>query len=312
MTGFMLLSGFVLQCNYKKIDFSDWETVKIFYYKRAIAILPLYYCVALLYSIYGYFDGFISLKESLLLFPVEFLCIQSVFTTLFPYSHNGGTWFISCIMICYAVFPFAQRLFSQITNRQRIIFVLIVYFLLLWSSVVQILFQLSSIYSNPFFRLLEFLIGVSIANINMSVKDNNIILMLLSKRMVLALVLILLIAFITIFKRSGMPSDPMLMNCVAIPCFVSLVLGLGRIEFSSMSRYNVLVYLSSLSFAFYLAQFQPVWIVSEFICNVIGDNNITRVFVSLSYVLALAIILHELVEKKSSNYFKNRIRQINI
>lgn len=306
MTGFMLLSGYVLQYNYANKDFADWKIVKKFFFKRAIAILPLYYCVALLYSIYGYLDGFISLKESLILFPVEFLCIQSVFTTLFPYSHNGGTWFISCIMICYAVFPFAQRLFSQLTNRLRIIFVLIIYFVLLYSSIVQILFQLSSIYSNPFFRLLEFLIGVSIANIDMSLKNNRILLVL-SKRFVLAIVLILLIAFITIFKRTGLPSDPMLMNCVSIPCFVSLVLGLGRIEFSSLPRYNVLVYLSSLSFAFYLAQFQPVWVVSEWICNIIGDNNFNRILVSLSYCFSFAIILHELVEKKSSNYFKNRV-----
>ena len=92
MTGFFLLSGYSLFYTHGSDDFACLHTVRSFYVKRGIGILPLYYATALLYIL---FLGTESPVENALLAPAELLGIQSAFSSLFPTSHNSGTWFIS-------------------------------------------------------------------------------------------------------------------------------------------------------------------------------------------------------------------------
>ena len=114
MTGFFLLSGYAINLSSDSKDMSDIKEIKRFYTKRLISILPLYYTWALIVIVTKIVaKGIPALWEELILFPVETLGIQSVFSTLFPYSHNGGSWFISCILICYFVFPLIHLLTKQ-------------------------------------------------------------------------------------------------------------------------------------------------------------------------------------------------------
>ena len=90
MTGFFLLSGYAINLSSGSKDMSDNKEIKRFYTKRLISILPLYYTWALIVIVTKIVaKGIPALWEELILFPVETLGIQSVFSTLFPYSHNG-------------------------------------------------------------------------------------------------------------------------------------------------------------------------------------------------------------------------------
>ncbi len=114
MTGFFMLSGVSLSISNQNV-LSDIGTYKQFLYKRFAGIFPLYYFVAILTII-------ISNKETwqdlLLLLPFEVLGLQTVFSTLFAVSHNGGTWFISCLTFCYLLYPFLKWLVDQMTSKQ--------------------------------------------------------------------------------------------------------------------------------------------------------------------------------------------------
>ena len=89
MTGFMMLSGFVLFMSYSQRDFIKLSEVKIFYLKRIISIIPLYYSIASFHVLYQLIGGKISLLDAAILFPVEFFSVQSTYFSLFRYSHNG-------------------------------------------------------------------------------------------------------------------------------------------------------------------------------------------------------------------------------
>ena len=150
MTGFFLLSGYTLNLANRKIE--NVTDIRKFYVKRLISILPLYYVWALVNIGQNIlFDGSNAMVEELVLFPIEALGIQSVYATLFPFSHNGGSWFISCILICYFVYPLIQTLTKSLTDRTRIRIILILGAILLWSPFVLHYFDLQTIYSNPFF-----------------------------------------------------------------------------------------------------------------------------------------------------------------
>lgn len=86
MTGFFLLSGYALHLSYGKKDMSDIPSIRKFYIKRLIAILPLYYTWAIIKVILHIFEkGTAAAIEETVLLPVESLGMQSWFATLFPF-----------------------------------------------------------------------------------------------------------------------------------------------------------------------------------------------------------------------------------
>lgn len=108
MTTFFMLSGFTLSLVYRNMTRKE---IPHYYLKRAISILPMYYICILIHSIvfiiYAMNTGAVQdkIQQVLVLAPIELLGLQSFFTSLFPYNHNGGTWFISCLLFCYILFP---------------------------------------------------------------------------------------------------------------------------------------------------------------------------------------------------------------
>ena len=117
MTAFFMLSGYVLFLTYKDKSLVQAPALKNFYLKRVLGIFPLYLVVAMLYVVtLGQESSF----QNLVLLPIEVLGLQSVFSTLFPVSHNGGTWFISCLLFVLR-FCSGHRLWCIRSRRTRFI-----------------------------------------------------------------------------------------------------------------------------------------------------------------------------------------------
>ncbi|WP_081353006.1 acyltransferase family protein [Xylanibacter ruminicola] len=117
MTGFFMLSGYALSLS-SKVILTDIGSLKNFLLKRFISIYPLYYFVALAFIILLGSESFQSLA---LLFPFEALGLQSCFTSLSKISHNGGTWFISCLTICYLLYPLLQWIIIRLKVKEKVI-----------------------------------------------------------------------------------------------------------------------------------------------------------------------------------------------
>lgn len=88
MTGFFCVSGYTCFQTYKNKDLTKLKNIRSYIINRLIGILPLYYVVSIVYVCVL---GTENLLENFLLFPIEFLGIQSTFTSLFDRTHNGGT-----------------------------------------------------------------------------------------------------------------------------------------------------------------------------------------------------------------------------
>lgn len=303
MTGFFLLSGYTLNLTNQMVN--DAGDIKKFYIKRLITILPLYYVYALINIAQNIlFDGSGALAEELILFPIETLGIQSVFATLFPYSHNGGSWFISCILICYFLYPLLQTLTKGLTDNKRILIILTLAFILLWSPFVQHYFNLQTIYSNPFFRILEFTIGVLVSQMNLRADTNNQLILILRKPLMSILTVICLIAGVSIAYYIGIPHDFMLYNWVALPCFISLLVSLGYINFRPT---KFVQYMSNISFSIFLSQLIVVWYGVKYILSYIGcDSNIAKIFTSAAVCFGIANFLHFCIEKPATKYLKTK------
>ena len=309
MTGFMMLSGFVLFMSYSQRDFIKLSEVKIFYLKRIISIIPLYYSIASLHVLYQMIGGEISLLDVAILFPVEFFSVQSTYFSLFYYSHNGGTWFISCILICYAVYPYLQFIISKISNRFLIITFILNSGMLLYAPLVRIYFNLDmvTIYANPFYRMLEFIIGIILARIVSTGYRLKLILML-NNSISLVITILFMISSISLFRHFYHINDYMFFNWIALPCFILVILNLAIMSFKSIEHSKLVAYLSSISFTLFLCQVLPLWDASWFFCNLLGSNdNVLKILISFTICLLGAILIHEGIEKPASKYLKKKL-----
>ena len=282
---------------------SNVNEIKKFYLKRLISIIPLYFAFAFAIVVTDIIlKGKGAAMQALLLFPVEFLGIQSVYSSLFSFSHNGGSWFISCILICYFLYPLLHILTKSFSDKSRIAVILILAFLLLWSPFVQHIFHLQSIYSNPFFRALEFSIGILISQMNLADKPCRFISFLRSP-VVCIVSMICLVAGISVARMIGIPRDYMLYSWVALPCFVSLVVSLGHYKFKRLQSSRVIKYFSEISFCFFLGQIIYVWYAVKYVFDYFGcGSNMLKVITSFLVVFCVANILHFFVEVPSSKY----------
>lgn len=307
MTGFFLLSGYVMNLTYGRKDISKPGEIKNFYLKRLISIIPLYFVWASIRVIaHIILCGKNAAIEELFLFPVEFLGIQSVFASLFAFSHNGGSWFISCILICYFLYPLLQIITQRISNRSKIITLFVLSTILLWSPLIQNYFHCQSIYSNPFFRALEFSIGIVVSQLNTTSNPCKII-VVMREPLICIMSIVFLIVGVSVAKINNVPGDYMLYSCVALPCFVTLMVSLGSYQLRRLQDSKILKYLSDVSFCIFLGQIIYVWDVVKIALDYVGcEENIVKIFVSFTIVLIIANFLHYFVELPSSKYLKQR------
>lgn len=308
MTGFFLLSGYVLEYTSGKKNMTEVREIKVFYIKRLISIFPLYYAYAIINVATNILLGGknVAIQEVMLL-PIEALGIQSSISGLTQFSHNGGSWFISCILICYIVYPLIHVVSKALSNSAKVWLAVLLAGILLWSPIVQHFFKLDWIYSNPFMRIFEFTIGILVLQLNASnVKDK--FLALLRKPAACIATIMLLVVGVSIAYHIGVPHDYMLYSWIALPCFVSLLFSLGSIKFVSFQNSKVVRYLSALSFAIFLSQLIVVWKGLKHIFEYLGvDNNLLNILVSALVCFCMANFLHYCVEKPCAKYLKEKL-----
>lgn len=291
MTTFFMLSGFSLFISYADRSLMVLDNVKTFYQKRLIGILPLYYIIEIVYVLYL---GNESLKENIILAPIEILGIQSFFTSLFGITHNGGTWFISCILFCYLLYPFFQENIRQISLKWKIYITCILIFILLYASFAVKTFNLFGIYSNPIFRCMEFVIGVILASAMEELKHLKWI---FSVKVFLIEMVVLIIGVSAGVRLSVEVGNYMFYNWIIIPVSILLILSSSAINFRSKKIIKIITYLSSISYAFFLAQFFTWDNTKKILLRFNTDGNIHRIFTSLIVCTCVAVLLHEVIEK---------------
>ena len=301
MTAFFMLSGYVLFLTYKDKSLVQAPALKKFYLKRIFGIFPLYLVVAVLFVVTL---GQESVSQNLVLLPVELLGLQSVFSTLFPVSHNDGTWFISCLLLAYLAFPLMQEIVKQMSTRTKWMALAVCTAILFWSPLVVHTFKTDSIYANPFFRGLEFFIGVLLCSLPIRAGIAKI----LATWKVFVAEAVLLIAGISIAVRLNVfVGNYMLYDWIVVPLFAVMILTLAGIKSPRLQGSAVLRYASAASYAFFLAQVFNTQIENWLfpLCGI--QNNALQIAVSVALCAVIAIALHELVEKPCAKMLKKKL-----
>lgn len=242
MTGFFMLSGYAMTLGYGKNDFTEWNDYKRFYTKRLITIYPLYIVTGTLFVLMNIVVGKQTITDNLLLLPIEILGIQAIFPgSLFAFAHNSGTWFISCILLSYLLYPIILMGIRNMKHSALSVLLVGVIASLIYIPYIDITFSTHDLYTNPFYRFIEFSSGVLLA-FNRSDKRLNTI-----------YAIILVVSFILLI--SGISIASTYKYLFVAPCFAIIIWCCGNIQSISTNRHSAIRYMSSLTYSFFLAQF---------------------------------------------------------
>ena len=306
MTGFFMLSGFVLYYVHGQRDTLSLDNLKRFYWKRFATIVPIYWAIYLLYMIFSSQETW---KQNLILFPVEIQGLQSIFPATFSLTHNGGTWFISCILFAYLFYPFLANTIRQMSMRQCIILLVILSANLLFAPFYVWGLHLPSIYDNPIIRLMEFTIGIILAEVWRKAIQGEPAVHMLTKLaswyLLAAEMLVLIVAVsMAVYLHIGL-GNFLLYSWIALPLFTLQIFTLAGLD-AVFLHSRIVQYASAVSYAFFLAQFF-VWQLADAFFSWIGiTQNLLQIVLSFLLCFAISVLLHELVEVPAKRFLLRR------
>lgn len=303
MTGFFMLSGFVLHLTYSGKNLVQISNLKNFYLKRLIGILPVYYFSSIVYIL---LLGKESLKENLLLAPIEILGLQSTFSTLFKVSHNDGTWFISCLLICYFAFPFFQEVSKQIHARTKIIAIILCVLVLSWAPVIVHFFRTESIYENPFFRCLEFLIGVLLCSLRNDETARKLEFLQRWKFFFVEFALFFVAISLGVWKGIAVCNFPVY-NFIVVPASIAMIWSLSGVKSEFLANSKALQFACKISYVFFLAQ-TFCWFFAFKFQELTGiHSGFLNFAISFATCTLISAFTHLAVERPVSRYLQRKL-----
>ncbi len=295
MTCFFIISGFSIHYQHRKETISE-EWTKNYLIKRLIGIMPSYLLVCFLWPIV--FPGQIVTWIQLL--PVDLLGIQTSYNSLFGILHNGGTWFISCLLAGYFIYPVLKAiLHASKTRFLPYAIIIVLNAILLYNNYLVPTFGLDGWYSSPIGRAFEFTIGVCFSELLFDISENDktddsnknwviklsgLFFTLLVVSYLLALVndvslpVILFVYFSTII--------------ILIYLFLSAVI---RSEW--LEKNKLLSIFSGMSYQFFLAQLF-LWTLSAKVIGLLGiEGNLIKLIVSFLLCVILSFVVWKYYDK---------------
>lgn len=320
MTMFFILSGFSI--NYGNLCKPEWDYFKIkqFYAKRLVQILPTYLLIHCMWLVLGG-DSFM---RWFFLSPLELSALQSMYPNIFGILHNGVTWFISCLLIAYVLYPVIRALLLGLGKRQILCITAIIIFLLIYLPVVGNYYSLGGVYSNPVFRCLEFALGVLISysayHISIAYdfeKHRNLTAIVAS-----AMSLLLFAIFCNFLINESSVGHGRYIISLSSLClypFIMFTLWASFIARCSWFENNMVIkYLSSLVYYFFILQIF-LWKISDAvisliyrICSVDLTSNICKLSISFIICLLLSIIVFEFFDKPIKRFCFSKFSIFNV
>lgn len=176
----------------------------------------------------------------------------------------------------------------------------------MYSPFIVLKFEIAGTYHNPFFRCLQFGVGVGVAAVLKDMQDKKAIKFLFTWKCFWLELIILGIIVSVLFPCFSSFGNVSIW--IGLPMSILMVISLSGVKLKRNFVTKVLVYLSSISYAFYLAQFFT-WEITNIILKffrIRGTIALTTISLGISLTLCvlISITFHEIIERPISKYLK--------
>jgi peptidoglycan/LPS O-acetylase OafA/YrhL len=283
MTGFFVLSGFIMAHVYSNTDFTRRENIFNFYLKRFAKIYPTYAFVTIVYFIF--LHDYTSQQISRVVITNPFL-VQGFFPNIFVIGINGGTWSLTVEMFLYFLFPFLILLSAKSPK------ILIASFLVAVITSFNVHADKSEyIYANPVIRIADFMCGMGFYFLKDKFKEI---------KFANLLHLVIVILLICACRKLGNDYQYMAGQFLIVPLFGAWI---AMVYHSKSKIYNnkILEYLGLISYSFYLWQFVAIE----------SGRRLIKIYpdISVHFVILIALILNLAISALSYRFFEERVRK---
>jgi len=187
---------------------------------------------------------------------------------------------------------------KQLSIKQKVACIGISGFILLWGAFFVKYFELSNIYSNPFFRGLEFFMGILLVACKEEIdKREKWKRLCYHPMMVITEFLLLVLGVSLAVENNWYTNEYMLYNVISLPYFCLIIISMAGIN---LKQSVIIEYFCDISYAFFLAQFFT-W---KFMKILNLSSNLVRIVISFLICFVIAVLLHELIEKPLKKVLK--------
>ncbi len=309
MTCFFLLSGFSIHYQHGKEETTASWT-RTYLIKRLITIMPSYLLVVLLWPL-AHPD---QIKDCLVLFPIEVLGIQTSYRTLFGILHNGGTWFVSCMICAYICYPIIKSVLNSGKRYTAPVMIVVVHFIFMYSFIVIARYTLDGFYSNPIARTGEFMIGAAFAQVLFTDKgqsDHETSGAAGTDRMPLYLIVCLSIISVVLAVANHMNVRTTFFAYLPIPVILLCLYLASLISCPPLERSKILSILSGISYQFFLTQLF-LWDITTWVMHLFGfGGNRVKILTSLLLCTLISLAAWRFYDKPVRKYLmRHFIRRI--
>jgi peptidoglycan/LPS O-acetylase OafA/YrhL len=284
MTGFFVLSGFIMTHVYSNTDFTKRGNTFNFYLKRFAKIYPSYAFATIVYFIF--LHDYTSKQILRVLITNPFL-VQGFFPNIFGIGMNGATWSLTVEMFLYFLFPFLILLSAKSPK------ILIASLLIAAITSFNIYADKSEyIYANPVFRLADFMCGIGFYFLNDKFKGVKFANLLHSAIVVL---------LICVCIKLGNDYQYMGGQFVIVPLFGAWI---AMVYHSKSIIYNnkILEYLGLISYSFYLWQFVAIELVKK-LFKIYPDISVLILLLSAFTInLVVSSLSYHLIEERARKF----------
>jgi peptidoglycan/LPS O-acetylase OafA/YrhL len=284
MTGFFVLSGFIMAHVYSNTDFTKRENTFNFYLKRFAKIYPAYAFATIVYFIF--LHDYTSGQISRVLVTNPFL-VQGFFPNIFAIGINGFTWSLTVEMFLYFLFPFLILLSAKSPK------ILVASLLIAAITSFNVHADKSEyIYANPVIRLADFMCGMGFYFLKDKFKEI---------KFANLLHLVIVILLVCASRKLGNDYQYMGGQFVIVPLFGAWI----AMAYHSKSKiYNnkILEYLGLISYSFYLWQFVAMELGKRLV-KIYPDISVHLVFLAAFAInLAVSALSYHLVEERARKF----------
>jgi peptidoglycan/LPS O-acetylase OafA/YrhL len=286
MTGFFVLSGYIMAHVYANTDFSKIANIRLYYLKRFAKIYPTYALSTLAY--FAFFRDFTPSEHARILVNDLFL-VQAFFPSMFHLGINGGTWSLTVEMFLYLLFPLLMLLCGK--SPRIAIAGIIIAALVSFNASLE---RTDPIYANPVFRLADFICGIGFyfgfARIS---------------RRRLAHVLTVLLLFAACVYLGSSKYRYMRGHFAFVPLF-ALWISLAHHSKSAFYNNKPLEYLGLISYSFYLWQFAAIELGKRMIVWLPTLELHLIVLIVFAVNVAISALSYHFVEERSRKWILRR------
>lgn len=303
VTFFYILSGFIISYSHNKYVESGSYKVGEFLYNRFARLYPIHILTLVIaFFVYMGIDNYQYIDIEL--FLANALLLQSFIPDFgYSFSFNGVSWSISVEMFFYFSFTFLLTFNKkQLSILTFILFMIIVAHLFLLGSSER--FSGWTFYVNPFFRIIDFMLGMIIFRIY---KSNKFSINEKFATIMEVLSLLLLVAFITI----GIKYIPIFWRFdlyYIFPFgFMVYVFSYGKGAISRLINNKVFILLGEASFSLYMIHQILISVLLRYVTPNINSLTSTLLFIIPVVIIGclLSCLMFLRFEKPVNNWLRS-------